>query len=910
MSFCHEKYSLLKCFLFSLNIFLIFGFFSSGHASATRNQGSSSESSSTSTSTSVSKSSAVSLASANEPFVKQEDSADGFSSDTNLEMSDLFLGTMSYSFPIKTPNGRNGIQPNLRLRYHSNHGNSWVGVGWDLNLGSIQLNTKKGVDYTSESFLLVTDDGSSELIFTGGSTGDQYNVKIESSFLRIRKITGSDGFPYWEITDKKGLRYTYGNSDAGRQYDPGDTTKKRIFKWCLQRIDDTDGNYLSIAYVKDSGEIYPSQIDYTKHSSGLASTYSVIFNTDNNRPDKLESYQANFLVNTAKRLSSIVIKANGTAIKTYNLGYVQGNGNNLSLLNAVTEKGSDNVTAMPITTFNYSQDAVNFNSSVFQPTPAYGNGDITRYLIADVNGDGKADIVYIDVNSNIYVALSEGSSFGAFALWKEGFGSGNPSNYRLADINGDGKADIVHINTDGSLLVALSDGVATFTATTTVPPWESVAQAGTVPSRFFIGDFNGDGKADLLYLGDAGGDAAFADLTISNTTTTPAFNIYKNAMPANWGPASPWYYFFGDYNGDGKTDLVFANDYNMTWGELYGALSTGSGFQQLPGGAYPGLISYFGDSYGVFYRIGDYNGDGKKDLLWISTAGNLHVGTSTGSSFVGLNGNNTSYYTYDTDGSLYYYLNGSQWGNLGSALSTGDYSKYLTADVNGDGKTDAVYVETNGGLSVSLSKGQSFSTPQSWGSLGDGNSLRYRVADVNGDGKADIIYINTSGVISAAISGGGIPNLLSTVDNGQGGTTTINYLPSTAYQNTQLSFAVPTVDSIIYNDGNGTQSRYDYTRSGGYYHYGDREFRGFRQVTVTGPTGNSGERSVQKIWFHQGNDTGVDANDPNVTDGYMKGKPARIQIEDGNGNLYSKKNSSIVTTRRLPCLHISTHHRL
>lgn len=893
MLFRDKNYRILKCKEFFLCFVLLFWVFSPCHASTIRNQGDSTQSTRTSTPSTTVKAVAMaaSVPSASEPFVKQEDGAAGFNSDKILEMSDLYLGTMSYTFPIKTPEGRNGMQPSLRLRYHSNRGNSWVGVGWDLNLGSIQLNPKKGVDYNSPSYLLATDDGSSELVFTGGSTGDQYKAKIESNFSRIRKIAGSDGFPYWEVTDKKGLRYTYGKSDSCRQYDVKDSTKKKIFKWCLERIDDTDGNYLTIMYVKDSGEIYPSQIDYTKHSSGIASAYSVVFNLDSNRLDKVESYISNFLVTTAKRLSSIVIKANGVAIKTFTFNYVQANGNNLSLLNTVTEKGSDNVSTLPVTTFSYSQDALNFNISAFQQSPAYGNGDITRYLIADVNGDGKADIVYIDPNTNIYVALSDGSTFGPFGLWKSGFGSGTPSNYRLADVNGDGKADIVHINTDGSLLVALSDGAATFGATTTVQRWESVYQAGADPNRFVVGDFNGDGKADLLYLGDAGGDAAFADLALSTTTTTPAFNTRTNVMPTNWGPASPFYYFFGDYNGNGRTDMVFANDYNDTWGELYGAISTGSSFQQLPGGAYPGLISYFGDSYGVYYRIGDYNGDGKKDLLWISTTAALHVGTSTGAGFVGLNGNTSAYYATGTDTSLYYYLNGSQWGSMGNASNLDYYTRYLTADVNGDGKTDVVYVESDGGLWVALSKGQSFSTPVRWGVFGDGNSLRYRIADVNGDGKADIVYINTSGAIAVALSGGETPNLLTMVDNGQGGTIKINYLPSTAYQNTQLPVAIPTVESITYNDGNGTgtESKYEYTRSGGYYHFGDREFRGFRQVTVSGPMGDSGERAVQKLWFHQGNETGIDDNDPSAVDGYMKGKPARIQVEDGNGNIYTKK---------------------
>ena len=62
--------------------------------------------------------------------------------------ADPFTGLASTSVPLDLPTGRNGIQPNLNLVYSSSNGNGWVGMGWKLELGSIQRNTRFGLDYS------------------------------------------------------------------------------------------------------------------------------------------------------------------------------------------------------------------------------------------------------------------------------------------------------------------------------------------------------------------------------------------------------------------------------------------------------------------------------------------------------------------------------------------------------------------------------------------------------------------------------------------------------------------------------------------------------------------------------------------------------------------------------------------
>ena len=54
-------------------------------------------------------------------------------------------GDAQVTFPISVPPGRAGVQPALSLSYSSSAGNSWVGLGWDLSIGSVSVDTRWGV---------------------------------------------------------------------------------------------------------------------------------------------------------------------------------------------------------------------------------------------------------------------------------------------------------------------------------------------------------------------------------------------------------------------------------------------------------------------------------------------------------------------------------------------------------------------------------------------------------------------------------------------------------------------------------------------------------------------------------------------------------------------------------------------
>ena len=130
-------------------------------------------------------------------------------------------------------------------------------------------------------------------------------------------------------------------------------------------------------------------------------------------------------------------------------------------------------------------------------------------FVADVTGDGKADIVGFG-GAGVYVAVSNGDgtfqpvrrvldNFGT----QQGWGVDRHPRF-VADVTGDGKADIVGFGSAG-VWVASSNGDGTFQAAQRVLDNFGVQQGwGVNRHPRFVADVTGDGKADIVGFGNAG----------------------------------------------------------------------------------------------------------------------------------------------------------------------------------------------------------------------------------------------------------------------------------------------------------------------------------------------------------------------------------------------------------------------
>lgn len=263
--------------------------------------------------------------------------------------TDLYTGKATFNIPIIVTPGRKGIQPNLNLIYQSGGPNTWCGVGWMLDTGSISRSTKKGVPKydNTDTFVFNYNGSNNELVNIGGN---EHRAKIESAFMKFEYDSATDS---WIVTDAAGNKYYFGRNINSKQRNANGTA---TFSWYLNEVVDVYSNYLRITYNKYVNYIYPLRIEYTgNYNSGFQPAYSVEFICDdgNTRPDKPINYRSSAKIQLRKRLNEIHIKYKGFTYWRYVLTYQISPDTGYSLLRQITLYDKDNRT-LPSSTFTYS----------------------------------------------------------------------------------------------------------------------------------------------------------------------------------------------------------------------------------------------------------------------------------------------------------------------------------------------------------------------------------------------------------------------------------------------------------------------------------------------------------------------------------------------------------------------------
>lgn len=222
----------------------------------------------------------------------------------------------------------------------------------------------------------------------------------------------------------------------------------------------------------------------------------------------------------------------------------------------------------------------------------------------DFNGDGRDDLLWRHTNGTLSNWLA--SSNATFTVNDAYAWNFVPTDWQVAgigDFNGDGRDDILWRSSTG----ALSDWLGTATGGFTVNDANAFNQIPNEWQIAGVGDFNGDGRDDILWR--------HADGTISNWlgTATGGFAVNDpNALvyvPNVWLVAG-----VGDFNGDGRDDILWQRDFTNEVSNWLG--SANGGFIVNDVNAYTTAPSFW-----RVVAIGDYNGDGRDDLLWRSIQG-------------------------------------------------------------------------------------------------------------------------------------------------------------------------------------------------------------------------------------------------------------------------------------------------
>jgi hypothetical protein len=380
---------------------------------------------------------------------------------------------------------------------------------------------------------------------------------------------------------------------------------------------------------------------------------------------------------------------------------------------------------------------------IFLPAVDYYSGgeNGVSVAVADVNGDGKPDMVVASFCASASnctglfgpggVSVLLGNGDGTFeAPVTYSSGGYNASAVAIADVNGDGKLDVVVANQCqsssscvGSVSVLFGNGNGTFRTPV------SYSTAGYYSESVAIADLNGDGHPDLVVsnLCGTGGNcegvtAGQVAVLIGNGDGTfqPAA-VYSSDGYSSLSVA------IGDVNGDGKLDVLVANscaayDCSPTTGSV-GVLLDGSGGILEGNGAFS-----TGGSFASSVAVIDVNGDGHLDLLVADQC----LGESC---------------SEPGDASV---LLGNGDGSFQPAVSYNVALRQPTAiaaaDVNGDGRPDLLVAGegSNGAVGVLLgNRDGSFQLPNYYyGTGGNQAPGQIVVSDVNGDGRPDLIVIN------------------------------------------------------------------------------------------------------------------------------------------------------------------------
>jgi len=417
--------------------------------------------------------------------------------------------------------------------------------------------------------------------------------------------------------------------------------------------------------------------------------------------------------------------------------------------------GSQISNALPFTTYWPQQGPF-----VMQAIPSYFVGeddDPSFFAVADINGDGRADVIMPGDPGRTVIMYGQADSSLAVNQTVAGF---SPLALAVGDVDGNGTVDLVGISSDASSFtctasVQLGDGRGNFQPASTSQTFPCI---GPGPAQ--LADLDGDGKPDLVlsiqqahaaytslvWLKNEGGGNFATPATLAQVTSSTPFSV-------------------ADFNGDGKPDILyFFYDLSTNVRAIHTLLNQGAG--KFKDEATPGLSGISVNVINVIdFNVVDFNLDGIPDLV-------VQIGQSNSDLVTSFAGNGDGSFTqvatqtffppdaygpfilvagdFDHDGfpdlagidgasspSHAVYLWGDGRGNFTLQEVVGPYGNLVgVGDVNGDGLLDLVVPDLHHFVSVALSRAdRNYTGPLS---LTPETVVGLSAGDINGDGLPEI----------------------------------------------------------------------------------------------------------------------------------------------------------------------------
>ena len=819
-------------------------------------------------------------------------------------------GTASFTIPLPFSPNRNQFNPSLSLSYNSGSGNNSFGLGWELDLPSIQRKTDKGLPRYLDSNNSDLIDAEDTYMFSGyedlvplidfendkwkinfeksdGFIKRQYRPRVETDFTRIERIFHNEEGFYWRVTTKENITTFFGFTKNCRITDPNDETK--TFKWLPEFSFDSKGsciwyeykgeNLIGVDnYLHEKNRFNNYQSISNKYLKRIKYCNSKAYYIDEKRPYEIQFPQVeetetdhhfelvldygehNLDVPTPKE--EFDWKARKDAFSTYRAGFEIRNYrlcSRILMFHKFPELNNGNPTLVRSLDFEHSTSNEQAEQHILSTELTYLTGITQKgYVIKEGKYSSKSlpqiTFDYHRLNWNTDVKEVSRDNLAGLPV-------GLSENYQWVDLYSEGVSGILTEQANGwfykSNLGVEQTGEIQF----------STAKA-VIPKPSFYGLNNG-----VLQLQDLEADGK-KQIVITTPGTQGFFELMDDG---EWSPFKTFIKTLNldlrdpnvrmlDLNGDGKPDIILSNQGAFWWWKNQGKIGYDSpelaaqGFNEEKDPA----ILFADQEQSIF--LADMSGDGLTDIVRIR------------------------------NGEICY------WANMGygrfSAKITMSNSPvfdssdqfnlaYLRlADISGTGATDIIYLGKNKFQAFINYSGNSWSNRQEiepFFPTEEPNKIT--VTDLLGNGTACIVWSSELPAYQNApmkyidLMGGIKPHILKSYENGLGKKTEIEYRSSTHFYLqdkinaspwiTKLAFPVQCVSKVIVTE-NITKAHFTtaYSYHHGYYDHKEREFRGFGRVEQTDAeafeifqtfdAGNTvTERLFQppiltKTWYHTG----------------------------------------------------------
>lgn len=613
------------------------------------------------------------------------------------------------------------MTPNLAFIYNSQNGSGIMGKGWSMSGFSSIRRVNQELYYDGNvQFLDFGDEDGFMLdgqrlikVSTHGNGDIEYRTEIDRIAKVIYDPNGDvNSLDFWKVFYKNGRVRYYGYNEDSRQYNNESYSGADYpLVWHVSKECQAGFNYVPINqnkqfyqidyyYEQDTeyGECHPLRVEYNinKKNTSNDPDYIVSFTYDNYAPENRRTayykfsrlnYINDFRVSNTRRLREIEIsfsEMQKSPLKKYKLYYDYNpllNEPYLGSIKLQSRGPSVGLKELNSTFFDWHfySPSYNVNEMIVHPNFPIDATNSVRTVSLDINGDGKDEIAEYFIIEN-----SQGN---LHKLYIRGLGnsilveSNTDDIVKLltrSDFNNDGKDELIVMH-DHSLSIYFFNEINGVWSTESNPYINSDITG--LNSQLYANDINGDGLNDLIGVQNNG---SYVSILLGSGNKSDLFTNDNNEAAVTLSLVGSNYVAnVSDYNGDGTVELLSQStgspqntrfeiwDLNWDFGTQTGVFSNGGSFMPFSNGVEDDI--YFGD----------FNGDGKSDLLRIH--------------------NNSLYYLYPSYGTNFIEtITPITQIGLGNNIP-------IVMDMNKDGRSDLVIIKKNNDNSIEFKIG--FSKP-------------------------------------------------------------------------------------------------------------------------------------------------------------------------------------------------------